>query len=93
MPIIGVVIIFFALHGEVFSFLGLLGVVGMAGVVVNDSLVLVNYLCKSGQSRGVSALVAKGTAGRLCAILLTTVTTAAGLLPLLRTALAERMPR
>ena len=82
--IIGVVIAF-ALHGEVFSFLGLLGVVGMAGVVVNDSLVLVNYLnelYKSGKNVDIPALVAKGTADRLRAILLTTVTTAAGLLPL-----------
>ncbi|ASQ90264.1 acriflavin resistance protein [Prosthecochloris sp. GSB1] len=82
--IIGVVITF-ALHGEVFSFLGLLGVVGMAGVVVNDSLVLVNYLnelYRSGRGADVARLVAKGTADRLRAILLTTVTTAAGLLPL-----------
>ena len=82
--IIGIVITF-ALHGEVFSFLGLLGVVGMAGVVVNDSLVLVNYLNElynSGMKRDISVLVAKGTADRLRAILLTTVTTAAGLLPL-----------
>jgi len=82
--IIGIVITF-AAHGEVFSFLGLLGVVGMAGVVVNDSLVLVNYLnelYQSGQTRDIPALVAKGTADRLRAILLTTVTTAAGLLPL-----------
>ncbi len=82
--VIGVVIAF-ALHGEVFSFLGLLGVVGMAGVVVNDSLVLVNYLNE--QRRGhpavpVTELVARGTADRLRAIILTTVSTAAGLLPL-----------
>ena len=82
--IIGVIIAF-ALHGEVFSFLGLLGVVGMAGVVVNDSLVLVNYLnelYKSGKNMDIPILVAKGTADRLRAVLLTTVTTAAGLLPL-----------
>ena len=82
--IIGVVIAF-ALHGEVFSFLGLLGVVGMAGVVVNDSLVLVNYLnelCQSGKNIDMRVHVSKGTADRLRAILLTTVTTAAGLLPL-----------
>ncbi len=80
------VIITFALHGEVFSFLGMLGVVGMAGVVVNDSLVLVNYLNELRQSsrmqEGVAVLVAKGTADRLRPILLTTVTTAGALLPL-----------
>ncbi|ARM30717.1 efflux RND transporter permease subunit [Prosthecochloris sp. HL-130-GSB] len=82
--VIGVVIAF-ALHGEVFSFLGLLGVVGMAGVVVNDSLVLVNYLNEL-RSRNPSVpvvrIAAQGTADRLRAIILTTVSTAAGLLPL-----------
>jgi multidrug efflux pump subunit AcrB len=82
--VIGLVIAF-ALHGEVFSFLGLLGVVGMAGVVVNDSLVLVNYLNEL-RSRNPSVpvvrIAAQGTADRLRAIILTTVSTAAGLLPL-----------
>ncbi len=82
--VIGVVIAF-AVHGEVFSFLGLLGVVGMAGVVVNDSLVLVNYLNEKRSEKStipLDVLVAGGTADRLRAIILTTVSTAAGLLPL-----------
>jgi multidrug efflux pump subunit AcrB len=38
------VIIAFGLHGEPFSFVAIMGIVGLSGVVVNDSLVLVNHL-------------------------------------------------
>jgi multidrug efflux pump subunit AcrB len=79
------VIIAFSLHNEPFGFLGTLGVVGMAGVVVNDSLVLVNHLNELKQkdpSLSVLQLVVKGTSDRLRAILMTTFTTVAGLLPL-----------
>jgi multidrug efflux pump subunit AcrB len=84
------VIITFALHGQPFSFLGMLGVIGMAGVVVNDSLVLVDHLNSLRREAKVSLanpkqliqLVATGTANRLRPILLTTFTTVAGLLPL-----------
>ena len=38
------VIFAFAAHGEPFGFLAMMGVIGLAGVVVNDSLVLVNHL-------------------------------------------------
>lgn len=57
----------------------------MVGVVVNDSLVLVNYINELKESRvreNIRAIVAKGTADRLRAIILTTLSTVAGLLPL-----------
>ena len=92
------VIIAFALHGEPLSFLGMLGVVGMAGVVVNDSLVMVDHLnglkrtannsVLSGaegafaNTKEMIQLIASGTANRLRPVILTTVTTVAGLLPL-----------
>jgi len=79
------VIIAFAVHGEVLGFLAMIGVIGLAGVVVNDSLVLVNHLNelhKSEPERPLFDLVAEGTSNRLRAILLTTVSTVAGLLPL-----------
>lgn len=90
------VVLTFAMHGQPFSFLGMLGVIGMAGVVVNDSLVMVDHL--NGLRRQASAtlaadvsfanpqqfikLVAKGAANRLRPIMLTSFTTIAGLLPL-----------
>jgi multidrug efflux pump subunit AcrB len=82
--IIGVIIAF-GLHGESLSFLGVMGVIGMIGVVVNDSLVLVNHLNnlrKWNPDWSIRKLVSEGTSHRLRAILLTTLTTVAGLLPL-----------
>jgi multidrug efflux pump subunit AcrB len=82
--IVGVVIAF-ALHGEPMSFVGMLGVIGLAGVVVNDSLVLVshiNRLRRENPDEPVLDIVAQGTADRLRAVILTTLTTVGGLLPL-----------
>ncbi len=85
------VILAFALHGESFSFIGLMGVIGMAGVVVNDALVLVNHLNETifqhteralPDQETLKRLVASGSAARLRPILLTSFTTIAGLLPL-----------
>lgn len=79
------VIVAFILHSEPFGFLAMLGVVGMAGVVVNDSLVLVNHLNELKQkdpSTTMLQIVVQGTTDRLRAILMTTFTTVAGLLPL-----------
>ncbi|MFC1747878.1 efflux RND transporter permease subunit [Pseudomonadota bacterium] len=79
------VIIGFSVHDEALGFLGMVGIIGLAGVVVNDSLVLVahvNELRKRFPERDLRGLVAEGTANRLRAVLLTTVSTVAGLMPL-----------
>jgi multidrug efflux pump subunit AcrB len=79
------VIIAFMLHGEQPSFLGMMGVIGMSGVVVNDSLVLVshiNNLRRGSSNKSITDLIARGTSDRLRAIVLTSITTVAGLLPL-----------
>ena len=79
------VIITFALHNEPLGFMAMLGVVGLSGVVVNDSLVLVSHLnkmLKNNHGKSVISLIAEGASNRLRAILLTTVTTASGLIPL-----------
>jgi HAE1 family hydrophobic/amphiphilic exporter-1 len=57
--------------------------VGLAGIVVNDSLVLIDFI-NNERARGASALDAIKTASgkRFRPILLTTVTTVAGLLPM-----------
>ena len=75
----------FALHDEPIGFLALLGLVGLSGVVVNDSLVLVSHINGLRQRHtGIRTihLIAEGTSERLRAIVLTTVTTAVGLIPL-----------
>ncbi|MFQ5469721.1 MAG: efflux RND transporter permease subunit [Gammaproteobacteria bacterium] len=79
------VIVGFSIHNEALGFLGMIGVIGLAGVVVNDSLVLVahvNELRKRDPDRSLRDIVAEGTSNRLRAVLLTTVSTVAGLLPL-----------
>ena len=66
------------------SLLSLFGIVGLSGVVVNDSLVLV-YTANSMRDQGKSARDAVTEAGRLRfrPILLTSLTTFAGLSPML----------
>jgi multidrug efflux pump subunit AcrB len=79
------VIIAFALHNEPLGFFGMIGTIGLAGVVVNDSLVLVdhiNNLKKKRPEANILELVAEGTSDRLRAIILTSITTVIGLLPL-----------
>jgi multidrug efflux pump subunit AcrB len=79
------VIVALVIHGEPLGFLALIGAVGLAGVVVNDSLVLVNHLNdlrKQFPDMPIRELVATGATNRLRAILLTTLTTVVGLLPL-----------
>jgi multidrug efflux pump subunit AcrB len=79
------VIVAFGFHGEPFSFMGIMGIIGLSGVVVNDSLVLVNHINELRRSRpkdSVMDIIAEGTADRLRAIVMTTITTVAALLPL-----------
>jgi multidrug efflux pump subunit AcrB len=86
IPFAGIgVVIAFAVHRENPGFLSLMGAIGLTGVVVNDSLVLVNHLNelrRADPDASLLELVARGTSDRLRAIILTTVTTVAGLLPL-----------
>jgi multidrug efflux pump subunit AcrB len=77
--LMGVVIAFF-FHNEPLSFFSLMGLVGLTGVVVNNSVVLVDFinkLRKSGHERRDSLI----TAGllRLRPVLMTTITTVGGL--------------
>lgn len=79
--IIGVIVAFL-LHREPFSFLGILGVIGLSGVVVNDSIVLmdfVNHLRTNGMARRESII--RAGILRLRPVLLTTITTVFGLMP------------
>ncbi len=72
------------LMGEALSMFSLFGLVALAGVVVNDSLILVDFVNHARQE-GVplrQAVIDSGTQ-RFRAIILTSFTTAAGLLPIL----------
>jgi multidrug efflux pump subunit AcrB len=84
--LIGVVWAFF-FHSEPFSFFVLLGVLALVGVVVNDSLVMISHLnfIKQSQDKDSSSIqwIAMGAKDRLRAVILTTLTTLAGVLPLI----------
>jgi multidrug efflux pump subunit AcrB len=84
--IIGVVWAFF-LHGDVLSFFAMLGTLALVGVIVNDSLVLVSHLNylrgkEGNQYVDPKVWIIEGTKDRLRAVVLTTLTTLAGVLPL-----------
>lgn len=93
-PIVVMSIIPFALTGVVFGHMALgldltlpsmLGFVSLAGIVVNDSILLVNFI-KSEHEPGVTRVAeaaVQAAKARFRAILLTSVTTIAGVLPLL----------
>ena len=74
------VIFAFLMHGLPLSFLAILGIISLNGIVVNDSIVLVDFINKlrrSGMERQVSII--KAGQMRLRPVILTTVTTAGGI--------------
>lgn len=72
------------LMGEPLTLPGILGFISLAGVVVNDSILLMLFI-KAGVARGLSAPAAAQGASRsrFRAVLLTSATTVAGLVPLM----------
>lgn len=77
--LIGVVIAFL-IHGMPLSFMAILGIVGLNGIVVNDSIVLVDFINKlrrEGMARRESII--KAGQMRIRPVLLTTITTVGGL--------------
>ena len=70
--------------GENLSIMSYMGILALIGVVINDSLVLVDYINKERQ-RGIELLTAVLNAGakRFRPVILTSLTTFAGLTPLL----------
>lgn len=76
--LIGVVVAFI-LHGEPLGFLSVLGYIGLMGVVVNDSIVLVDFINKHRDGRPIVDSVVEGGRTRLRPVLITTVTTVFGL--------------
>ncbi len=78
---VGIVWAFF-FHLEPKSFLAMVGAVGLAGVVVNNSIVLIDFTNKA-KARGMTLreAIVEAARIRLRPIILTTVTTVLGLLP------------
>ena len=76
----------FQLHGIPLSFMAVIGIIGLSGVVVNDSIIMVEFINKL-KEKGATTKedlfesISSGAVRRLRPIIMTTVTTVAALLP------------
>lgn len=82
LGVVGVIWTFF-IHGMPLSFLGMVGVIALAGVVVNNAIVLIDFVNHLRDEEGLDRFssVRKAARIRLRPIFLTTVTTVIGILP------------
>lgn len=91
-PMVVMSVIPFALVGTIYghnvwgipmSLFTVVGMLGMVGIIINDSIVLVTTVDEYAEDRGIIPAIIDGTADRLRPVLLTTLTTVLGLTPLL----------
>jgi multidrug efflux pump subunit AcrB len=91
-PLVVMAIIPFGLVGTIFghwiwevpmSIFTVVGLLGMTGIIINDSIVLVTQIDQYAKERGILPSIIDGAADRLRAVFLTTATTVLGLMPLL----------
>ncbi len=66
-----------------FSMFSVVGLIGMVGIIINDSIVLVTTVDEYAEERGLVPAIIDGAADRLRPVFLTTATTVLGLAPLL----------
>jgi len=71
------------LHGIPLSMFSIVGFIGMAGIIINDSIVLVTTIDEHAKTRPFHEALIDGVCDRLRAVVLTSVTTVCGLAPLL----------
>ena len=91
-PLVVMAIIPFGLVGTIWghylwevplSMFTVVGLLGMTGIIINDSIVLVTTIDSYAEERGLIPSIVEATADRLRPVLLTTLTTVLGLAPLL----------
>lgn len=91
-PLVVMAIIPFGLVGTIWghyqwevplSMFSVVGLIGMTGIIINDSIVLVTTIDEYARERGLIPAIVDGAADRLRPVLLTTLTTVLGLAPLL----------
>jgi multidrug efflux pump subunit AcrB len=91
-PLVVMSVIPFGLVGAVFghwvwgmplSMFSIVGLIGMSGIIINDSIVLVSTIDQYSERRGLKHAIIDGVADRFRPVLLTTLTTVLGLAPLL----------
>ncbi|WP_439142186.1 efflux RND transporter permease subunit [Planktotalea sp.] len=91
-PVVVMAVIPFGLVGTIYghavwdiplSMFSIVGLLGMTGIIINDSIVLVTTIDEYAKDRGLFPSIIDGVANRLRPVMLTTLTTVLGLLPLL----------
>jgi predicted RND superfamily exporter protein len=91
-PIVVMAIIPFGLIGAIYghaywdvplSMFSVVGLIGMTGIIINDSIVLVTTIDEYAEDRGIFPAIIDATTDRLRPVMLTTATTVLGLAPLL----------
>ncbi|MCP4819535.1 MAG: efflux RND transporter permease subunit [Shimia sp.] len=91
-PVVVMAVIPFGLVGTIYghymhdvplSMFTVIGLLGMTGIIINDSIVLVTTVDDYAQDRGLIPSIIDGAADRLRPVFLTTATTVLGLAPLL----------
>ncbi|PVA07340.1 efflux RND transporter permease subunit [Thalassorhabdomicrobium marinisediminis] len=91
-PLVVMAIIPFGLIGTIYghaqwgvplSMFTVVGLLGMTGIIINDSIVLVKTIDEYAATRGLIPAIIDGVSDRLRPVLLTTLTTVLGLMPLL----------
>ena len=85
IPFAGVVVFFgHALMGQQLTFISVFGLIALAGIVVNDTIVLVDFINANIRQNGLSVEEACILAGRrrFRPVMLTTITTVGGLMPI-----------
>ncbi|MGB3280503.1 MAG: efflux RND transporter permease subunit, partial [Pseudorhodobacter sp.] len=91
-PIVVMAVIPFGLIGAIYghdlwgvplSMFSIVGMIGMTGIIINDSIVLVSTIDEYAEKRGLYPAIIDAVADRLRPVFLTTATTVMGLTPLL----------
>jgi multidrug efflux pump subunit AcrB len=71
------------LHNVPISMFSMVGFIGMSGIIINDSIVLITTIDQFHRNRALKSAVMEAVCQRLRAVILTTLTTVFGLAPLL----------
>lgn len=82
LGLVGFSIAFF-LHGKSISFLAMIGVIGLAGIIVNSGIILISFIdqLRAEGKLELEEILAKASGMRLRAVFVTSLTTISGLLP------------
>ena len=82
LGIVGFSIAFF-LHGRPISFLAMIGVIGLSGIIVNSGIILISFIdqMRDEGKMQLEEILVKASGMRLRAVLVTSLTTISGLIP------------